>query len=489
MNIQSPVARLRRRTARLPPAAALALLACSVVSSCAREGVPDASVPPLPEIPVEELGPRVRAQIEEAYLLAQSEPPSGDAAGRLGMLLQANLRLDEARLCFERAAALSPGTFRWTYYLAVVQAIAGRFGEAADSYRAALALDPGYGPAQLGLADNLLESGDPGQAMEAYRSILASNPESAPAQYGYGRALLALGEAERAVQALEEACRLFPEFGAAHYALALAYRESNQTEEAESHLELYRRHGAAAPPADDRLLAEVRELGGSFEAMRKGVEMTGAGRLEEAEEAFLEAAEDPAVALGAHSNLVIVYTRLGRFDDADDHYRKAASMNPDSEDMHFNYGVLLAMQDRSREAAAAFEAAIRINPLNAEAHMNLGYMAERNEDAEHAEASYRKALELQPGHAGASFRLGRLVLHRGDSGEAIDRFETSLATEGEHQLQSLYGLATAHAIAGNLETAIETGERALARARAEGNSQLAELIARDIETWGAHASR
>jgi tetratricopeptide (TPR) repeat protein len=146
------------------------------------------------------------------------------------------------------------------------------------------------------------------------------------------------------------------------------------------------------------------------------------------------------------------------------------------------------MQDRNREAAAVFEQVLAINPLSAEAHMNLGYLRETDGRQAEAEASYRTAVELEPNHGGANFRLGRLILQRGDTEEAISRFEATLASENEHGVQAHYGLATAHAIAGNLPRAVEVAGGALRLARAEGNEQLAELIALDIARWKSRGS-
>ena len=474
------------------PSLALQALAMSLflaLASCESEGTAPEGSPVLPVLSLEGVPEPARSRLAQARRMAEEDPTSADATGRLGMHLHANLRFDEARQCFERAVHLAPGSHRWNYYLAAAHTRAGQLEDAAESYERALAIDPSYAPARLGHAHSLLESGNSGGALKAYRALLEIGQARASALFGIGRALLALGETGPAVEHLEEACQLFPGFGAAHYALAQAYQATGLDGKAASHLEMYRRSPAGAPPVEDPLLEEVLELSGGFGHMRRGVELTAANRLEEAESEFLEAVKDPAVALGAHSNLILVYTRLQRFAEAERHYDEAIALDPRSEDVHFNHGVALALRGQHAEAAGAFEAALEINPLNAEGQMNLGYVRELLGDEAEAEARYRSILDLEPSHPGANFRLGRLVLHRGDTVEAIPLFQASLATEGEHTLQALYGLATAQAIAGELPDAVRTAKSGLDRARQEGRADLEALIRRDIQAWTNHQPR
>ena len=404
------------------------------------------------------------------------------------MLLHANLRFESALQCYSRARALAPESFRWLYYLGSVQLESGRFSEAAASLAEALTLDEGYQAARHSLAYALLESGDADGAKRECQAILSANPDSASGRYSLGRALAAMGDTEGAITELRRACELHPTFGAAHYALALAYRTKGDTAASERHLDIYRRHTISSPPADDPLMLAVRRLGGSFELVRQGANLANTGRLLEAEGLLLRAVEDRSTSLDAHVILIAIYTTMGRPEDGERHFRAALSIDPESEDAHFNYGVLLASQQKLQEAAPHFARTLEINPGNADAHLNLGYCFEWEGQQAAAEDSYRAAISLEPHHPGANFRLGRLVLHGGDAAAAIERFQATLAADSEHTLQALYGLATAHAIAGDLAQAVNVGERALRQARTEGNDGLQQLIASDIELWTRQAA-
>jgi len=94
-------------------------------------------LPDLPQLSLERFAPPIRKQIQEAYDAVVSRPRDSVATGRLGMFLYAYQQHHSAAVCFERAHTLDPQEFRWTYYLATVQAALGdplrlllRFGKA-----------------------------------------------------------------------------------------------------------------------------------------------------------------------------------------------------------------------------------------------------------------------------------------------------------------------------------------------------------------------
>ena len=64
-----------------------------------------------------------------------SRPQDAVASGRLGMLLYAYQQNQSAAVCFERAHTLDPKEFRWTYYLATVQAALGDPVQAVSMFR------------------------------------------------------------------------------------------------------------------------------------------------------------------------------------------------------------------------------------------------------------------------------------------------------------------------------------------------------------------
>ena len=120
----------------------------------------NSSVPELPRLTLNNFSPGIRDQIDEALTYARSHSEDAGASGRLGMVLQTYGLLQEATLCYRRAAQLEPNSFRWTYYLAAVEGDQGRCDTAISTLRLALHINPDYPPAKLRLANCLLASAD-----------------------------------------------------------------------------------------------------------------------------------------------------------------------------------------------------------------------------------------------------------------------------------------------------------------------------------------
>src|SRR5207253_5205251 len=66
----------------------------------------NSSVPELPRLTLNNFSPGIRDQIDEALTYARSHSEDAGASGRLGMVLQTYGLLQEATLCYRRAAQL-----------------------------------------------------------------------------------------------------------------------------------------------------------------------------------------------------------------------------------------------------------------------------------------------------------------------------------------------------------------------------------------------
>ena len=101
------------------------------------------------------------------------------------MILQAVGQSNErAAACYRRAHILDPTSFRWVYYLALVQGAEGGYAEAVATLRDALRLDPEYVPAQLKLGGYLLALGKWQEATQLFEALVKKHPENAEAFYG-----------------------------------------------------------------------------------------------------------------------------------------------------------------------------------------------------------------------------------------------------------------------------------------------------------------
>ena len=465
----------------------LALAGCGSEPSRPRPSLP--AFPPLATLYSAEVLPSVKKRIDAGYGRASEHPEDPAANGELGMLLHAHQLLEPARTFYLRACALEADSFRWAYYLGVVESASGRTGEAAASFSAALALDPSYIPARLAAADGSLKSGELENSERVYRETLELSPTLASAHLGLGRVHAARGNSDAAVEEYEKACELHPGFSAAHYALAMAYRDLGEQQKANYHLSLYEPNEGSRPIVEDPLLEEVRRKEAGADAYtRAGVEQVNAGKFRQGAKLLERAIAMNPRDEGASLSLLIAYGHLGDHLRVEEHYRRSIKVFPDSEEIHFNYGTILAQQGKVPEASKLFARVIEINPANANAHANLGYLLEERGEFGSAVRHYRKSIENDPDNPTAHFRLGRLTLQQGHASQAAEHFRAALRKEQDQRDQVLYGLATATAMMGDFAEAVRFAKQARESALTLGHAALARSIEADLKSFEKKAA-
>lgn len=441
------------------------------------------SLPELPRLAFESFLPAVRAVVQKAYAAAVANPRDASANGKLGMVLHANSHFEEAGVCYRRARLLDRASFRWAYFLGLVQAGRGNCREAAATLRAALRLDPEYLPAQLKLGECLLGSGSWQEAAELYEAILAKHADSAEVYYGLGRVQAVRKDLDGAVGSLRKACELFPNFGAAHYALAHAYKRLGKTDQSLEQLNLFDRDKTSAPVAGDLLLDDIRALNlNPLDQMRMGMELAREGKLEEAIAAHEKALESDPQLVKAHVNLIVLYGRLGQSAKAEEHFEAAMRLDPNEPENYFNHGLLLASQSGFLEAEGAFRKTLEINPLYPDARTNLGAMLEAQGKLSEAIAEYQQALENNPDDPRAHFSLGRILVNQENYQEGIQHLLKSLSAGDEESKPSyLYALGAAYARSGDRENGLRYLRMAREEAAVRGQSKLVENIDEDLK--------
>ena len=451
-------------------------LANSVWFRFARAADQGPSLPELPQLAYDKMLSTVRAEVQKAYDVVLAHPRDATANGNLGMVLHAHDMPTEAEICYRRAHLLDPTSFRWAYYLGMVQVDQRNCSAAIPAFREALRLDPNHLATQLRLGECFLVSSQWDEAGTLYQGIVEKHPENAEAYYGLGRVRAARSDFARAIESLRKACQLFPKFSAAHFALARAYRHLGRFQEAQQELELSNQSDGGTPEINDPLLAEVDALNRDFKAYLKvGAQSLAAGRLQDAADAFEGALEINPQLPEAHTKLIYVYGQLGQPDKAEEHYRAAVQLDPKGTEAYFNHGVFLMSRSRADEAKEAFQKAIAIDSHYAEAHSNLGYLLESEGRSAEAVEEYRKALESKPDFTQANFSLGRLLVKQEKFEEGISHLLKALKTGDEDTRASyLYAVRIAFADAGDLEN----GRRylRLARDKAQARKQ-ASLLA------------
>ena len=238
----------------------------------------------------------------------------------------------------------------------------------------------------------------------------------------------------------------------------------------------------------------------------------------------------------AHNNLGYLSVDRGELDKAISHFEAASKIRSGKLDPHYNLGTAfvemnigdaLARKGQPDEAMAHFEQAIKLQPDYAEAYYNRGNVLYAKGKTDEAIADFEKALQMQPSHADAHTGLGNALLRKGALKEAIAHYSQALAlapndphsrsnlawvlatssdasirdgakaVELARQAISLSGgkeplffrsLAAAYAETGRFSDAIAVIQQAVAIARVQGKTSLADLFEKDVVLYRAAAS-
>ena len=443
---------------------------------------PPQSAPPLPEVALSTFPPAARDALGQVYRRAAGRPSDAQAVGELGRWLHAWEQFESAHQAYARAQRLAPKDFDWQYLDAIVLQRLARHDEAASRLSAASAINPQYLPARIKLAEAVFEAGDLERSAALFEA-LAGEPLAEPAaQAGLGRIAAMRGAHERAIAHFERAVTLFPEFGAAHYGLARSYRALGRNDDAAREQALHARYGPRWPGTADPVLAGVATLREDPRAtLLKGVSLAETGDIKAAivqHEAAL--AKDPSL-LRAHVNLISLYGRAGDWANAERHYRAATAAGVNNAEAHYDYAVILGLQQKWDEAATVYRRALDVNPLHVESRNNLGLILERRREFGAAASEYRQAVDAKPTLRLARFNLGRMLLVLGRNDEAILEFEKLLEPKDSETPGYAFALATAYVRTGRKDEGIKWATEARRLALANGQTDLAAAIDRELE--------
>ena len=327
-----------------------------------------------------------------------------------------------------------------------------------------VAHNPEARDAHLNLGSALFEADRFEEGLAASRIAVAQRPDSAGALANLGRALVALDQLEDAERHLRRAVQADPRSTTAHQNLAEALRKQERYGEAvdayravlaidESFALAYAGMGTAlfgahryaeAISAITRALALQPDLptAGSLH-LHLGRAASELGRLDEAGQHFLHAAEADPLSVEPLFDLAKLRFRQGRAADADQILDRARALRPADPATLHNVAETLRTQGRYEEAVANYRAALEIDTEFAPSHAGLGIAFFQWGRFEDAIGALEQALSLQDDLpiAGSSPHvfLGRAALNLGRA-EAADYFAQALRDD-PHDHEALDHLA------------------------------------------------
>ncbi len=464
------------RTAMLTGAIAAVLVLCSCSSQ----------VPPVPKPQVAGFDPEVRDAVLTAYQQAESEPSSGPASGRLGMVLHAHAVYPLAAAAYQRAIRLDPDEFAWRYYLALTLTQMAKPEDALKALSEALRKRPDYAPAMLKKGELLFQLGQLRKSQSAYEKLLTQEPGSAAALEGLARVKYAQKDMASAEDLFRKACEAFPNFGAAYYGLATADRALGKNAEAANNLALAQRYSGQSPPAEDPVLGQVSELAaGSSNRLEAGLHLIQQGKLDEAANLYEDILKHDPARTAAWIQLLYLARFLHRLDSqVDSLYASAVRLNPKVPEFYNNYGAAMLRQGRMDAAAVALRKAIELKPDYAEAHTWLAEVFESQHHLAEAVSEYQRAVAADPSYRQARIQLGRVLLNSQRDREAISDLLPALPVEDDQTSFVMVLLGEAYLYTGDRATARQYLEQARTRVRSSGPPQLLAEIEDELSQAG-----
>ncbi len=212
----------------------------------------------------------------------------------------------------------------------------------------------------------------------------------------------------------------------------------------------------------------------------EGVQLQGAGRVDEARKAFDQALKLDSKHAVALYSLAAIHLNLGNASKGLDFAKRCVRSAPAAGLSWFIQGMALKVTGRLSEAEESFARALAIDPNHVEALMETGVLLMARNEPARALSQFERVLALQPGHALAAKHRDTLKSGLPAASEPpMDRVLRGLQLQGEGRVQeaqavfreivathprhfiSLYSLAAMSLNEGRAQDGLEYAQRCL----------------------------
>jgi Flp pilus assembly protein TadD len=191
----------------------------------------------------------------------------------------------------------------------------------------------------------------------------------------------------------------------------------------------------------------------------------------------------------AHCNLGRALAATGQQAEAESHFRRALALRPKNAGIQESFGSFLAAQGRVEEAILHLRESVRLEP-DVPTRLELAGLLHGTGDDRGAAAQFRAVLAAKPDSQEALNNLAWLLATCSDATarngpEAVRLAERACRLAHFEDVRSLGTLAAAYAEAGRFSEAVATAQKALERATATGQEQMAALCGQLLELYRA----
>lgn len=303
-----------------------------------------------------------------------------------------------------------------------LQAQAGQFADAVESFLRAIALDGTLASAHAHLGSALLRQGVADRALAEFQKAVALGDSSLPTQTELGRALVANGQEAEAVAVLRKAVAAHPDSVEAQYALALALEDAGLFGES---LPLFARVTAARGRDVSALTNYGLALVQTGDAKGALVQYALAARALQASEG---AATSPA-AVTLREDTGVAYLQTNDIDGALEQFHAASAADPGSAQLHYDLGLALKLKDDLPAAVSELERAEALDPKLPDPPYTLGVIRMQQGQAEEAERQFELAVALKPENGEAWALLGSVEKDAGETDKAAEALGHAVTLE------------------------------------------------------------
>ena len=410
----------------------------------------------------------------------QNNPQHADAWNNLGVILQAQGKLDDARAAFQKQVEVNPTHADAWDHLGEVWQAQGNLEEAIRAYQQQVAVMPNHEKAwhNLGLAfqrqgkqdkalaafqkhaEILQANGELDNAIAAYQTLLDVNPADEAALYQMARAFQQQGKLDDAIPAFQALLKVNPAYPNAWNDLGRTFQKQSKLDEA---LAAFKKQTEATPDHADAwnnlglALKQQGKLTDALAAFQKQVEVKPhhadawfnlgdtlwkQGKVKEALAAFQQQlAVNPSHAMvfqemkmiGLSLSMQGLFGDKKQFNSAISVFQTLLAMNPKQFDLWEVLGDICFQAKRLDDAIAAYQTLGEMKPDYKDVWKKLGDTFEERGNTDEAIAAYRKQVEVTPDHQDAWYKLGFTYAMHGKKEEALAAYQQQVAVNPTHQ--------------------------------------------------------
>lgn len=434
----SPCTRWRSRGGMFVAAGGLLLLAATGMWAAGEWWRSGRHTVPVPAIDFSDVRPAVRRAIESARHVVESEPQSGLAWGRLGMVCSAHEYTAESIVCFAEAQRLDRSDVRWPYLLAVASE-GSDHSASVIAYREAIARRRAVSRGgvavlpQLRLAELLLQLGQLDEATPLLNDLASAVPDDARVRFRMAQLLFRRRQLTEALSHVEVAHAAAPRQRMVAELLAQIRHALGETSTSPG----IRQEAPVVESLEtgwsDSLLEEVRRMRRdsywrAAQAQLLIEQGDIAGGLAELEQAVAEASEDWTLC----SKLARAYLQANRLDQAEQCLNRAVNQFPRAFDLFRLRGSVWLFREKWNEAVSDYRQALALKADDAASHADLGFCLQQIGDIAGAKRELLEALHLDGRLESARMQLANLLLEQGDVRLAREHLEVLLKTNPNH---------------------------------------------------------